>query len=387
MSRFVFLIIVVMALVPCQQVFAQASRWTCDYCQQTMSKGAKESHSCPQMREAMRRLSQQKTKPTPVQEKEDASGSHTIVITYDASTAKVVIDSVPCQFTNNSCRLKDLKKGEYVIELVNKKKKEESPYILNQRADDIYKEAESLKKNGKKEEASRKYKDALELYKKAAEKENRDAQYSLAYQYQYGYGTEKDEAEALKWYTESANNGRASAQRKMGEFYLKGTMGLPVDSIKATEWLRKAAANYTNNVNIKKKDQERAKETYKTLVDAVPKAQDNGKSKEYIDSIVNDLVNSSWNAIIDDDLETASDLLDKGMKLQSDNPYIISYRGLVLILVAEYKKAVDYYDKYKLQHKSRLLSDLELCEKEFHGKKDDDKRWEQLEELKKRVLR
>lgn len=378
MKHLVSIIIALIALVTSQQVNAQIQ--TCKFCNKVIRA---KNHSCPEMREAMRRQNQSKPKAAPVLEKEEALGTHSIIITYDESTATVKIDSSACKIENNSCKV-PLKKGEYEIILVNAKKEGESPYILNQRADDIYKEAESLKKVGRVEEANLKFKKALDIYKKAAEKGNRDAQYSLAYQYHHGQGTEKNLSEALLWYSKSADNGRASAQKVMGAFYLNGEMGLIKDVNKGMDLLGKAAANYSKNANSKKQDQKLASQTYDLMIEEIEKMDDK-ESNEYRDSIVSDLVNSSRKAIIVNDLENALALLDKGMKLQEDNPYFVSYHGMIKVLNGEYEDAYEYYKKNRKQYKSRLLEDLNMFEKEVKNMTSGCKT--QIVEIKKLLMR
>ena len=375
MKQIINVFLFALALIASQQVLAQNTQKKGDRCPNCQRVWAK----CTCVKPSP------KPKPTPVLEKEEAPGSHKIVITYDAKTATIVIDdSLTYNAIENSCKVPSLKKGEYEIILINKKTEEESPYILNQRADDIYKEAESLEKNGKIEAANSKFKDALDIYKKAAEKGNRDAQYSLAYQYHHAKGTEKNMSEALLWYSKSSDNGRASAQKVMGSFYLNGEMGLIKDVNKGMELLSKAAANYAKNANSKKQDQRLASQTYDLMIEEIEKMEDK-ESNEYRDSIVSDLINSSRKAIIANDLDDALALLNKGMKLQEGNPYFVSYNGMILLLNGEYDKAFEYYKKNRKQYKPRFLEDLEMFEKEVKNMTSGCKT--QIIEIKKMLMR
>ncbi|MBQ8357220.1 MAG: SEL1-like repeat protein [Clostridia bacterium] len=65
--------------------------------------------------------------------------------------------------------------------------------------------------------------------------------------YANGWGTQKDEAKALELYRAAAELGYANAQYNVGDYYLHGKGGLPVDKLKAIEWLMKAAANGQNH--------------------------------------------------------------------------------------------------------------------------------------------
>lgn len=61
-------------------------------------------------------------------------------------------------------------------------------------------------------------------------------QYRLASMYQNGQGTEKNIANALKWYKKSADNHEMRAMNAIGGIYFFGAEGIPVDYTKAFEW-------------------------------------------------------------------------------------------------------------------------------------------------------
>lgn len=111
--------------------------------------------------------------------------------------------------------------------------------------------------------------DAVNWLQKAAERDNRDAQYQLAKRYEQasGVAVRRDVAErwyfraatlgqpqaqlwiaqhesgqnALAWYQRAASNGEPSAQLWLGKAYREGTL-LPMDGQKSHDWLTRAAA-------------------------------------------------------------------------------------------------------------------------------------------------
>jgi len=64
-------------------------------------------------------------------------------------------------------------------------------------------------------------KEAFELFKQAAEKENTLAQYELAKCFHYGMGVEKDEAMAIQWYKKAADQGNQLARSQFEQFQIK----------------------------------------------------------------------------------------------------------------------------------------------------------------------
>lgn len=59
------------------------------------------------------------------------------------------------------------------------------------------------------------YEKAVELYRKAAEQGNIDAQYILGDCYENGYGVEENENEAVKWYRKAAEQGHGEAKERL----------------------------------------------------------------------------------------------------------------------------------------------------------------------------
>jgi uncharacterized protein len=74
----------------------------------------------------------------------------------------------------------------------------------------------------------------------SAEKGHMESQFNLAVMFEQGIGGEKDEAQALEWYSKSAAQGNAGAQFNLGVLYENGR-GTPVDFAQANAWYRKAA--------------------------------------------------------------------------------------------------------------------------------------------------
>jgi len=99
-------------------------------------------------------------------------------------------------------------------------------------------------------------KEAVAWYRKAAEQEQADAQYSLGMCYEKGEGVEQDNKEAKTWCLKAAKQGHeeavawcrraaeqgdADAQFELGQCYANGR-GVEKDAKEAVAWYRKAAA-------------------------------------------------------------------------------------------------------------------------------------------------
>ena len=82
--------------------------------------------------------------------------------------------------------------------------------------------------------------EALEWYRKAAEKGNAEAQLELGKRYFDGRGVSANEAEAVVWYTKAADKGNTEAQLELGNRYFEGR-GVEQKYSTAAEWYRKAA--------------------------------------------------------------------------------------------------------------------------------------------------
>lgn len=92
------------------------------------------------------------------------------------------------------------------------------------------------------------YKEAFELYLKAANRGDASAQFYIGEMYYRGLGTERDEYEASKWFVKSAEQNYADAQYMLGELYQAG-LGVVSDSKKSDNWYRKAYKNYNEMAN------------------------------------------------------------------------------------------------------------------------------------------
>lgn len=84
------------------------------------------------------------------------------------------------------------------------------------------------------------YVDALNWFRKAAEKGYGKAQYNLAVMYDNGLGVGKNFKEALKWFEKAAQQGNADAQFTLAWMYDEG-YGVGIDATEAISLYRKAA--------------------------------------------------------------------------------------------------------------------------------------------------
>ena len=81
----------------------------------------------------------------------------------------------------------------------------------------------------------------VQLYQDSAENGEADAQYKLGLLYLTGNGALQDFAEAAKWLKRAAEQGYALAQYELGLIYRTG-YGLAMDPVKSYMWLNLAAA-------------------------------------------------------------------------------------------------------------------------------------------------
>jgi TPR repeat protein len=82
--------------------------------------------------------------------------------------------------------------------------------------------------------------EAVKWFRKAAEQNVADAQFSLGVCYAIGQGVMKDDAEAVKWFRKAAEQSDARAQYNLGVRYTTG-QGVAKDDAEAVKWFRKAA--------------------------------------------------------------------------------------------------------------------------------------------------
>lgn len=82
--------------------------------------------------------------------------------------------------------------------------------------------------------------EAVKWFRQAAEQGHAVGQADLALMYVNGQGTAKDVAEALKWFRKAAEQGYAPSQADLGKMYLNG-LGAAKDPAEAMKWFRAAA--------------------------------------------------------------------------------------------------------------------------------------------------
>lgn len=90
-----------------------------------------------------------------------------------------------------------------------------------------------------------KYKNAAKAYKYGytlASRGDRNAQHFIACCLLSGTGIEKNEAEAVHWFTSAAQQGHKDAQRMLGAIFITGCNGCAKDIEAAKRWLNMAAA-------------------------------------------------------------------------------------------------------------------------------------------------
>lgn len=81
---------------------------------------------------------------------------------------------------------------------------------------------------------------SLELYKKAAEKGDAEAQFKIGVMYDNGDGVPQDFKQAMVWYKKAAVQGNVNAQYNIGVLYNLG-QGVSKNYIETMSWYRRAA--------------------------------------------------------------------------------------------------------------------------------------------------
>ena len=84
------------------------------------------------------------------------------------------------------------------------------------------------------------HREAVRLYRLAADQGHATAQYQVGDCYANGEGVAKDQCEAVKWYRLAADQGHARAQYNLGCCYANGN-GVAKDQREAVKWFRLAA--------------------------------------------------------------------------------------------------------------------------------------------------
>ncbi|GBC43731.2 kinase-like domain-containing protein [Rhizophagus irregularis DAOM 181602=DAOM 197198] len=93
------------------------------------------------------------------------------------------------------------------------------------------------------------FRKSFNYFQKAAEKENKFAQYILGDFYKNGLGINKDEIKAFEYYKKSAENGNINAKFQLGYCYVSG-VGTEVNKIRGFELYDEAAGNNNNNIQV-----------------------------------------------------------------------------------------------------------------------------------------
>lgn len=86
----------------------------------------------------------------------------------------------------------------------------------------------------------KKYSEAFNCFKKAAEREDPSAMYNLAYCYANGQGVERNYEKAFEWYRKAAFKGVLDAMNSAGFYYQKG-IGVEKNEKNAIIWYERAA--------------------------------------------------------------------------------------------------------------------------------------------------
>ena len=120
--------------------------------------------------------------------------------------------------------------------------------------------------------AAQDYKNALVYCKKAADKNNLQAQYYMGWMYDAGKGTVQDYKTAFEWYQKSAYQGFQGSQYNLGAMYALGK-GIKQDYVFALAWYIIAAQDANNDQVIKVKNLTESMMT----PDQITKAQDIAK--------------------------------------------------------------------------------------------------------------
>ena len=79
----------------------------------------------------------------------------------------------------------------------------------------------------------------MQLYQKAAEKGDWNAQYEMGVRYEEGNGVPKNIEKAIFWYQKAAEEYHQAAMARLGKIYDKGEL-VPRNSKKALHWYQKA---------------------------------------------------------------------------------------------------------------------------------------------------
>ena len=139
--------------------------------------------------------------------------------------------------------------------------------------------AEEMYRRGITAYEAKRYDEAVDWYRKAAEQGHDGAQNNLGYLYHNGEGVTQDFAEAVKWYRKAAEQGNADAQNNLGCLYHNGE-GVTQDFAEAMKWYRKAAehgnADAQNSLGIRYYNGDGVKQDFAEAVKWWRKAAEQG---------------------------------------------------------------------------------------------------------------
>ncbi len=95
------------------------------------------------------------------------------------------------------------------------------------------------------------YKEAATWYRRASDHGNADAQYDLALMYAAGHGVPQDYKQAAAWYRKAADQGNVSAQLNLGALYFdgQGVPKAPKDALKYFRMAAQAGADAHNSIS------------------------------------------------------------------------------------------------------------------------------------------
>lgn len=85
------------------------------------------------------------------------------------------------------------------------------------------------------------HKAAFEAWLPLAENGDVAAMRNIGHLYRWGQGVEKDVRQAMQWYRKAAEKGFSRAQANLASIYLQGDEGVPVDYAEAYKWFAAAA--------------------------------------------------------------------------------------------------------------------------------------------------
>jgi hypothetical protein len=84
------------------------------------------------------------------------------------------------------------------------------------------------------------YAQAMQLFRKAADQGNAEAQNAIGDMYLKGQGVPQDYTQAMRWYRKAGDRGFAEARNNIGYLYAHG-LGVPQDCAVATKWTGRVA--------------------------------------------------------------------------------------------------------------------------------------------------